>query len=187
MGRLEHHRVAELRRELLGLFSADDGSGTAGQNRHLRAVGDFAGRRFVAKLIEQLGSRADEDQPRLVTRPPQCRILGEKAVTGVDGVDPVGDRRGDDPVDIQIRPNRLPFLADAIRLVGLEAVQGVPIFMRIDRDRADAQLMGRAKHADRNFAAIGDEQFADSFYHVGRAYSNRTEQRKYVTLAPQTR
>ena len=67
---------------------------------------------------------------------------------------------GDDAVDIEVRPDRLARLADQVGLVGLEAVQGVAVFVRVDGDRADAQLVGRAEDADGDLAAIGDEQLA---------------------------
>ena len=57
--------------------------------------------------------------------------------------------------------DRLARLADQVRLVRLEAVQGVAVFVRIDRDRANAQLMRGAENADGDFAAIGDQQLGD--------------------------
>ena len=67
-------------------------------------------------------------------------------------------------LDVEVRPDRLARLADAIGLVGLEAVQGVAVFVRIDGDGANAQLVGRTEHADGDFAAVGDQQLADFFH-----------------------
>ena len=57
--------------------------------------------------------------------------------------------------------DRLARLADQVGLVRLEAVQGVAVFVRVDRDRANAQFVGRAEDANGDFAAIGDEQLGD--------------------------
>ncbi len=67
----------------------------------------------------------------------------------------------DDGRDVQIGPNRLARLADQVGFVGFEAMQGVAVFVRIDGHRANAQFVGGAKHPNGDFAAIGDEQFAD--------------------------
>ena len=63
--------------------------------------------------------------------------------------------------NVQVRLQRLARLADQVGLVGLEAVEGVAVFVRVDRDRANAQFVGAAKDADGDFAAIGDEQSAN--------------------------
>src|SRR5262249_32334884 len=47
-----------------------------------------------------------------------------------------------------------------VSLVGLQTMDGKPVFMRIDRYGPDAELMRRAKDPDRDLAAIGDHQLA---------------------------
>src|SRR5271163_2049265 len=47
---------------------------------------------------------------------------------------------------------------DEIRLVRLEAVQGELVLLGVYRDRLDAKLRRRAKHAYRDFAPVGDEE-----------------------------
>ena len=70
-------------------------------------------------------------------------------------------RQGDDAGDVEVGADRLAGLADAIGLVGLEAVQGEAVFVRVDGDGADAEFVGRAKDANGDLAAVGDEQLAD--------------------------
>ena len=70
----------------------------------------------------------------------------------------------DDAVDVEVRADRLARLADAVGLVRLEAVQGEAVFVRVDGDGADAQLVGRAEDADGDLAAIGDQQLRN-FWH----------------------
>src|SRR5206468_1597808 len=86
---------------------------------------------------------------------------GEEPVSGMNGVNIMLLRERDDAGDVEVSADRLAGLADQIRLVGLEAVQREAVFMGVDRDRADAQLMSRAEDANGDFAAIGDQQLAD--------------------------
>ena len=83
----------------------------------------------------------------------------------MDGVDLMTAGQGDDIVDVEIGSQRLAGFADVIGFVGLEAVQGEAIFMRIDGHRANAQFVGRAKNANGDFTAVGDEKFADATNH----------------------
>ena len=77
--------------------------------------------------------------------------------------------------------NRLAFFADEIGLVGLEAVQRVAIFVRIDGDGANAQLVGGSKHADRNFAAIGDQELPNCLH---ASASKRWQAPSFSRVAP---
>ena len=116
---------------------------------------------LVAELFEDLRSRADEDDARPRGRRGRSRVLGQEAVAGMDGVDLVLLGQRDDAGDVEIGADRLAGLADAVGLVGLEAVQGEAVFVRVDGDGADAQLVGRAEDADGDLAAVGDEQFLE--------------------------
>ena len=55
-----------------------------------------------------------------------------------------------------------PGTADEISLVRLEAVQGEAVFVGVNGDRADAQLVAGPKDADGDFTAVGDEKSGDS-------------------------
>ena len=70
-------------------------------------------------------------------------------------------RQGDDAGDVEIGADRLAGLADAIGFIGLEAVQGEAVFMRVDGDRADAEFVGGAEDANGDLAAVGDQQLLD--------------------------
>ena len=117
------------------------------------------------------GLRADEDEARFGTGPGEAGIFRKKAVAGVDGVHAVLPRQADDAVDVEVGLDRLAGLAEAVGLVGLEAVQGVAILVRVDGDRADAEFVGRAEHANGDLAAIGDEELADGPAASGPAWS----------------
>ena len=68
-------------------------------------------------------------------------------------------------MNVEIGGDGLFALADQIALVGLEAVQGEAVLVRVDGDGADAHLRRRAHDADRYLAAIGYQQLLDAAAH----------------------
>src|SRR5205807_1684455 len=87
---------------------------------------------------------------------------GEEAVAGVDGVDVVLLGEGDDAGDVEVGADGFAGLADAVRFVGLEAVQGEAVLVGVEGDGADAELVGGAENTDGDLAAVGDEELADA-------------------------
>ena len=70
--------------------------------------------------------------------------------------DDLGDREiGFQRPELQFARRAAP---DLIGLVRLEAMQRELVLLGVDRDRLDAELRRRAKDADRDFAAVGDEE-----------------------------
>src|SRR5690606_42068520 len=67
----------------------------------------------------------------------------------------------DDLVDGQVGPDGAPAAADDVALVGLVTVQSHAILLAVDRDGADAELGGGAKHADGDLAAVRAKQLAN--------------------------
>ena len=52
--------------------------------------------------------------------------------------------------------------SDEMRLIGIGHVRRVPVDVRIDSDRPDAELAQRPEDEDRDFASICDEHFAEN-------------------------
>ena len=161
IGALHDDGVSEFAGELLRIGAVGDGIAAAGQDRHLGEIGDLAGRDLVAEVLEHADVRADENDAGIEARLREVRILREEAVAGMDRVDLVLLGDSDDARDVEVRLERLADVADAIGLIRLEAVQGEAILLRVDGDRADAELVGGAEDTDRDLAAIGDEQLLD--------------------------
>ena len=86
----------------------------------------------------------------------------------MDGVHLILAGQRDDLLDVQVRPDRFVRVADQIGFVRLEAVERVPVIMRVHRHRADTQFMARAEDTDRDLATIGDEELLDLIHEVGR-------------------
>ncbi len=87
----------------------------------------------------------------------QLGVLRQEAVARVDRVGAGLPGDADDLVDRQVGPHGVARLADLIRLVGLQPVRGVAVLVRVDRDGRDAHLVGRPEGADRDLAAVGDQ------------------------------
>ena len=106
---------------------------------------------------------ADEGDAGLLAGVGEVGVLGQEAVPGVDGVDPDAPGQLDDLVDAQVGVDGLLALADQVGLVGLVAVQGEPVLLRVDGDRGDAQLGAGAEDADGDLAAVGGHNFSEPF------------------------
>ena len=131
----------------------------SGQRRHADFVRQRAGGRFVAHLAQQLNARSDERDARVGTSLRELRVLGQKTVARMNHVHALLLREGDDAGDVEIRADRAFADADQVRLVRLETMDRKPVLLGVDGHGAETQLGSRAKNADGNFAAVGDQQF----------------------------
>ena len=84
-------------------------------------------------------------------------ILRQEPVPRVDRVGARGACGRQDLPDRQVRPDRVPGLADLEALVGLEPVQRVAVLPREDRDRLRAEFDSRPEGAHRDLAAVSDQ------------------------------
>jgi len=74
----------------------------------------------------------------------------------MDRIDLRGLRDAHDVGDIEVSIDRRAPGADEVALVSLHPVQREAILLRVDRDRADAELGRGTHHANGDLAAIGD-------------------------------
>ena len=130
--RLYHDRVADLPRRL------DDLVGRSGLFRawHHGNVGLFGQqprRGFVAHLLDSLGRRPDEDQPRIPAGRRETGVLGQETVAGMDRVSARLPGGFDDGLHIQValagrwRP-------DVDGLVGVAHVERLLVRVGVDGD-----------------------------------------------------
>ena len=94
----------------------------------------------------------------------KARVLRQEAVAGMHGVgagDLAGRQNGGD-VEIAVFGRRR---ADAHALVGKAHVHGVGVGGGMHRHGRDAELLAGAQHAQRDLAAIGDEDFIEHQSH----------------------
>ena len=172
-GRLAGDRVAGLLgllpRRLRGRLAGSVAPGTIGT-----PASAMISRARVFEPIASIASarRADEDDAGLGAGLGELGVLGEEAVAGMDRLGARLLRRLDDLGDVQVALRRHR-RADQEGLVGLAHVRGVAVDLRVDGDRADAHLLQRAGDADRDLAAVCDQ---DLLEHRARWQSIRQAQ-----------
>lgn len=69
----------------------------------------------------------------------------------------------DNSRDIEVCLNRPLSRADLIGFISLESMKREPVLVRIDSYSAQAKLVRGAENPDRDFAAIGSQQFPNGF------------------------
>ncbi len=134
------------------------------QHRHTGGDRVLLGSDLVAGHLEHVLRRPDEGDACLDRRLRELGILREETVTGVDRVGARLLRDADDLGHVEVRPNRMPRLADLVGLVRLQAVQRIAILERVHRDRLGSELDGRTKRPDGDLPAIG---YQDLREHAG--------------------
>ena len=88
-------------------------------------------------------------------------VLGEEPVSRMDGVGARAPGRVDDRLDAQIALGRLAG-PDVHRLIRFTHVAGAAIAVGEDGDRRDAHFPARPHDPDRDFAAVGDQDFHEA-------------------------
>ena len=108
---------------------------------------------FFAHQPDDIRSRPDELDVAGFADFREVGVFRKQAIAGMDGVDVRDFGSADDGGNVQITQRQLR-RADADRFVGKAHVQRIPVGLAVDRDRADAEFLARADHAQRNLAAI---------------------------------
>ena len=136
------------------------------QDRDPGGAGGLQGAHLVARELEHVRGRSDERDPGLVAGARQVGVLREEAVPRVDRVRAGLARDPDDLRDVEIGPHGVARLPDRVRLVGLEAVLGVAVLVREDRDGACAELEGGTEASDGDLCTVGDEHLGEHAAHL---------------------
>ena len=132
----------------------------AGHDGDAEALGRALGLDLVAHHADVLGARADEGDLVRLDDLGEAGVLRQEAVAGMDRLGAGDLAGGEDRRDIEIAFARRR-RADADALVGEPDVHGVGIGGRMDGHGGDAQLLAGAQDAQRNLAAVGDQDFVE--------------------------
>ena len=171
---LDDHRIADPAGDLdIGSGVVAQRAAAAGHAGHAGLLHRADGLDLVAHQADRLGARADEDESGLLHALGEVGVLAQEAVTGMDRLR-VGDfRRGDDRRHVEVAVGRRR-RTDADRLVGHGDVLEVAIDGGMHRDRADAQRVARAQDAQRDLAAVGDDDFIQHGFGPPRLTARRS-------------
>ena len=133
----------------------------AGHAGHAGLDHRLLGRDLVAHHADRTpGVGPMKMKPLRSTRSAKSAFSDEEAVAGMDrlGVGDLGGRDDRRHVEVALRRRRR---ADADRLVGQLHVLGVAVGLGVDDDRLDAHLAAGALDAQRDLAAIGDQDLLE--------------------------
>ena len=155
---LDHHRVADLFGDLDRLALGLDDPIAPRRDRHAGFARRGPGGILVAHRAHRGRRRPDELDVAALADLGEVRVLGQESVAGMNRVDVADFRRADDAIDLQITVGARG-RADADRFVGQLHVERIDVRLGVDRQRADAEFLAGANDAERDFAAIGDEDF----------------------------
>jgi hypothetical protein len=178
---LDDHGKADLLGEDERFVNVVDGTGRARNDRHADGGHGFPRRRLVTHHADLIGRGSDEGDLRRRADIGEFRVLGQESVAGMDRVGAGDLGRGDQARNVEVRfaRRRGP---DADVVVGEAHVQRLAIGLGVDSDRLDAQLAARADDAQRDFSAIGDENFVEHYF----AVESPSKPDQEVSLVPAT-
>ena len=152
--RFDDERKADAARDALGLARVGDGVFGPRHRGDAGALGQLAGRAFVAEQFEQLRAGTDEGDTCPFAGARQSWVFRQETVAWMDGVHTFFARQSDDAVDVEVGFDRPFAIADQVGFIGLEAVQGETVFLRVDGYGAQTQFIGGTKDADGNLATV---------------------------------
>ena len=160
--RLDQHRIADVVGDARGFRVGGDAALRARHHRNAEALGGALGLDLVAHEADVLGLGADELHAVLFQDFGKAGVLRQEAVAGMHGVGAGDLAGGEDIGDVEIAVlggGR----ADAHALVGKAHMHGVGVGGGMHRHRRDAELLAGAQDAQRDLAAVGDEDFIEHF------------------------
>ena len=128
----------------------------AGQYRHTERFGQRARLQLVTEQAERVGVGADEYQAGRRARLRKAGVLGEETVARVHPAALGLTRNRQQRLDVQV--SRHAFAGQRTAQGGAAGMQGIGIVAGMDGHCREAQVVGRTGNADRDFAAIGDQQ-----------------------------
>ena len=131
-----------------------------GNDRNARGLHRLTGARLRAHQLDRVGRRPDPGEAGGLDRSRKRRVLGQEAVARVHRAGAGALRGVDDRLDLEIALGRRR-RPDQIRLVRVGDVQRGAIGLRIDGDRAEPELSEGAEDADRDLAAVGDQNLVE--------------------------
>jgi len=132
-------------------------SRVARQHRHARLPHAVLGHDLRAQRGDRRRGRADEGDPGHGTCLGELGVLGEKAITRMDGVGAAGARRAEDPLDVEVALARR-WRPDPQRLVRLAHVKRARVRIGEHGNRAPPETPRGAENAAGDLAAVRNQQ-----------------------------
>ena len=158
--RLDQHGKADRLGRGHGLLDGGHPAVRARHHGYARLGRGLLGADLVAHHPDVLGTRADEGQAVRLDDLGELGVLAEEAVARVHRLRPGDLGRGDDRGHVQIALGRRR-RADAHALVGHAHPHARGVRLRVHGHGGHAHLAAGADHAQRDLAAVGDEDLVE--------------------------
>ena len=159
-GGFDHHRIADALSDLDRFVRTGNRFVVAGNGIDPGFERQLLGLDLVAHLADRIVLRADELDAFFFQATREFGVLGQEAVTGMDGFGAGLLAGGNDLVHHQVglfRRSR----ADTDGFIGKIDMQGVLVGLGIDGDCGDAHLAGSLDDAAGDFAAVCDQNLGE--------------------------
>ncbi len=160
-GGFHDERKTDFAGRLAGLGGRAYGKLCPRQNGNAGRGGEPAGRGLITEQFEQLRRGTNKSNAGVLASAGQCGILGEKTISGMDGVDALLAGQSNNARDVQISFDRTFTGADQVGFVGFEAMQAEAVLQGINANGAEVEFIGGAENANRDFTAVGSQQPLD--------------------------
>ena len=109
---------------------------------------------LISEQFEQFRRGADKRDASLIAGASESRILRKKSIPGMDGVYLFLASQRNNTGDIEIGFDR-PFSgANFVCFIGFEAMKAKAVFVRVNADGVEIELVGSAENANGDFAAV---------------------------------
>ena len=158
---LQHQRVANGSCQLQAFLDVVRQRIGGWHHRHPSCHSRFTRRHLVAQPGHHLGRGPDEGNARRGAGTRQLGVLGQEAITRMNGIGAGLLGHPDDLGDVEVGLQRLLSLPHQVALVGLGPMQRKTVLVRIDADGAQPQLGGGTHHADGDLGAVGHQHRSD--------------------------
>ena len=157
--RLDEHRAPDalgLSDRLIGALEQIAPGNDGDARRSSRPAGGI----FVTHAVDHVGRRAHEHKAATIAIAHEARLLRKKAVSRMDCRRTGLERAGEHGVIVEIALSQAR-PTDAVGLIGEPHMERPRIGRGIDRNGLDAHFATRSDHADRDLAAIGDQNLIE--------------------------
>ncbi|MNJ50669.1 hypothetical protein D3C77_459520 [compost metagenome] len=164
---LDHHRIADLARDLHRLVRRFDQAHVTRHGRDARLGGELLGGDLVAHGVDRLGVRPDEGDALGLQPPREPGVFRQEAEARVHGLRPRLLHGVHDLVldQIGLGGGRR---ADVNRLVRHLACQRPRVGVGVDDYRLNAHATAGLDDANSDLAAVGDQNFIEHFWALQR-------------------
>src|SRR2546425_2402150 len=153
---LQEQRIADGASDYRYLVHGRNRPVGARDHRHADFRGKLAGPDLVPHLLDDRRRRAHEAEPVLLARLREGRVLGEEALTRMNGVAARAARGRQKGRDVEVaRAGR--WRPDADGAVRQPRVDGLAVRRRAHRDGLQPELPAGADDANRDLTTVGDE------------------------------